>query len=559
MDNSNKKAKWLEQCLPIVIQPTIDVKNGCGLVCAFAQFEEENYDPSFDMTHNDKKSPLNCVVNLIFKGKANYFRSRPTRSNIIINLFKRSLAFMRYKHTTDIKQIKFININLEADGPNWESIQTKNGSKNQTWVNGDETGCSSSFIPYEIDIKRDEWPTEDDVVASDIADNISNEERKKLLETPIYRSAESCIPPTHACGSCIVGTEDLETNCTVRTQSDEKKLNVRSTLEHSQKPILYVNTMNHLMYTKNQNIELAKTIWESFPVFKGSMRDAEVFSKSYIPYKMNLFCCCAESCCCCCYHRNQSKRPTSWNGMQWTGKKYTVGRYWKGIIFTFIMIMLFSIAGRNAYRILHSSIYIIDEWFRTHILQGLTIYFTVIVFGVMLFMPLSLIEIFGGFVLGPMLSVPLGILAKQIGSILCFYIGRLVLCSRAARIVSDHQSLCMLGHIICDNQWKMVLLIRFMLLPLGATSYGLGPLKISFKCFFSTSLLAMLPYSILFGTIGNFSKTLLDVADGRMERSAGYVTMGIGGVSIAAFVLLLYILTKRALHEKDRMDLHLPT
>jgi hypothetical protein len=87
---------WLRRCLPIFVQPEVDVANGNGLVKVFFRFERD------DMTGR-----LDCKLCVVLAGEASYNRVWATRENLFATLMYRTFNRRTYKRTADINYMDF--------------------------------------------------------------------------------------------------------------------------------------------------------------------------------------------------------------------------------------------------------------------------------------------------------------------------------------------------------------------------------------------------------------------------------------------------------------------
>jgi hypothetical protein len=86
------------------------------------------------------------------------------------------------------------------------------------------------------------------------------------------------------------------------------------------RPILYLNTCNHLHGPEDKNPDLSKKFWLDYPVWEGDSQAAELYARNICVHKKNLFSCFRESWCCCC----QKLRPESITEDENTFKKLKV-------------------------------------------------------------------------------------------------------------------------------------------------------------------------------------------------------------------------------------------
>jgi hypothetical protein len=93
---SDAEVSWMRRCLPIIIQPQVDVDNGNQLVKIFYRFER---DPT--------STQLHCKICIVFAGEASYNRIVESRENLIATFFYRTFNRKTYKRTADINYMEF--------------------------------------------------------------------------------------------------------------------------------------------------------------------------------------------------------------------------------------------------------------------------------------------------------------------------------------------------------------------------------------------------------------------------------------------------------------------
>jgi hypothetical protein len=72
-----------------------------------------------------------------------------------------------------------------------------------------------------------------------------------------------------------------------------------SKYQDSTRPILNLNTNNHLHGPEDRNPDLKKHVWAEYPVWEGNADDAELFGRTLAVHKCNLFSCFRSNICCC--------------------------------------------------------------------------------------------------------------------------------------------------------------------------------------------------------------------------------------------------------------------
>ncbi|OQR96723.1 hypothetical protein THRCLA_07187, partial [Thraustotheca clavata] len=144
---------WLRRCLPIFVQPKVDLDNDNHLLRVLYNFER-----------NGTTGSLICRLCIIFAGESSYNRANEVKHNGVATLFYRSFNRHAYERTADINYMEFRGVNLSENAPRpWLSIYTGDHSGNQTWAQGDKRNICNWFslmYHYEMDIPFSDWVCE---------------------------------------------------------------------------------------------------------------------------------------------------------------------------------------------------------------------------------------------------------------------------------------------------------------------------------------------------------------------------------------------------------------
>ena len=93
---SDEELAWLRRCLPIFVQPDVDIKNHNGLVKIFFRF-----------MHDDQSDHLVCKLCIVFAGESSYNRVYEETENTLATLCYRTFNRRTYKRTADINYMEF--------------------------------------------------------------------------------------------------------------------------------------------------------------------------------------------------------------------------------------------------------------------------------------------------------------------------------------------------------------------------------------------------------------------------------------------------------------------
>lgn len=94
--SADAEMAWLGRCLPVFVQPEVDVANENELVKVFYQFELQA-----DTGH------LDCRLCVVFAGESSYNRMREESENTCATIFYRTFNRRTYKRTADINYMEF--------------------------------------------------------------------------------------------------------------------------------------------------------------------------------------------------------------------------------------------------------------------------------------------------------------------------------------------------------------------------------------------------------------------------------------------------------------------
>ncbi|ETI36325.1 hypothetical protein, variant [Phytophthora nicotianae CJ01A1] len=117
-DTTNAEIAWLHRCLPIFVQPDVDIKNRNDLVKVFYRFERD-----------DQSGHLFCKLCIVFAADINY--------------------------------MEFRNVDLDPDAAvPWASIYSQDHGGKQQWAQGEKKDLGNWFSlmhHYQIDVACSGW------------------------------------------------------------------------------------------------------------------------------------------------------------------------------------------------------------------------------------------------------------------------------------------------------------------------------------------------------------------------------------------------------------------
>jgi hypothetical protein len=96
---SDAEVAWLRRCLPIFVQPDVDIKNRNDLVKVFVRFERDGHS-----------GHLLCKLCVVFAGESSYNRAQEGIENSLATLCYRTFNRRTYKRTADINYMEFRSV-----------------------------------------------------------------------------------------------------------------------------------------------------------------------------------------------------------------------------------------------------------------------------------------------------------------------------------------------------------------------------------------------------------------------------------------------------------------
>ncbi|ETV87253.1 hypothetical protein H257_02210 [Aphanomyces astaci] len=144
------ETKWLRRCLPVFVQPQVDLDNENHLIKILYSF-----------VRNSTDGLLSCHLCVIFAGESSYNRKHEHKHNSLATLLYRSFNRHAYERTADINYMEYRNVDITPDAVQpWQSIHTEDHSGAQRWSQGDKANICNWFSlmhHYETEVPIEEW------------------------------------------------------------------------------------------------------------------------------------------------------------------------------------------------------------------------------------------------------------------------------------------------------------------------------------------------------------------------------------------------------------------
>jgi hypothetical protein len=271
---------WLRRNLPVIVQPVIDIQAGHAFQAIFYKFRREGQE-------------VTCEISLVLEGEATWAdfsaccKNWRPRVNPAMTYCYRTWNRFVYERTADINSIIFTGVSFTNKSAPWRSIWTADGSGHQTWAHGSKAHypCWATICAhFTTDSPFEEWSKEgdedsggarwgkrddndgpDDDADADIDHNVhqqpygefhdDDDDEKGTAE----RRVEGAAFPTMA-PSTSLSSVSLSSSSTLAALSSA------ASSSSSTRPLLFINTCNHMMSHADANPSLAKHHWRAYQV-----------------------------------------------------------------------------------------------------------------------------------------------------------------------------------------------------------------------------------------------------------------------------------------------------
>ena len=195
---------------------------------------------------------------------------------------------------------------------------------------------------------------------------------------------------------------------------------------------------------------------------------------------------------------------------------------------------------------------IVIEWVRGAGNLGLLVYFLFYAFGVVLFLPGSLLTLGAGFLYGPLLGTLLVSPASVAGATLAFLVGRFVARDWVSRRIASSPKFAAIDEAIGKRGFYIVFLIRLSpVFPFTLLNYALGLTRVKLRDYVLASFLGMLPGTFLYVYFGSLITSVAQLLGGKRPAAGPWgEALFFGG--LAATVGVTWLITRIARQALNR-------
>ncbi len=189
--------------------------------------------------------------------------------------------------------------------------------------------------------------------------------------------------------------------------------------------------------------------------------------------------------------------------------------------------------------IFFENIYDLAFFFNTNL--GILAFILLYILIVLLILPASWLSLLSGFLYGSYLGSIIVFFAATIGASLAFFISKSFLSIKLQKIINNFPKLSLMEKVVQKGGLKLILLARFSpIFPFSILNYFYGLNNIKFRDF-ALGLLAIIPGTFLYCSIGSLAKSLQDL---KTLQPTGNLLLTI--LSVISTFMVIYFSTKYA-------------
>jgi uncharacterized membrane protein YdjX (TVP38/TMEM64 family) len=192
------------------------------------------------------------------------------------------------------------------------------------------------------------------------------------------------------------------------------------------------------------------------------------------------------------------------------------------------------------------------EWVHVAGIAGVLTYFLLYAFGVVLFLPGSLLTMGAGLIYGPILGTLLVSPASVAGATLAFLVGRFVARDWVVQRVAANPKFAAVDEAIGERGFYIVFLLRLSpVFPFTLLNYALGLTRVKLRDYVLASFVGMLPATFLYVYLGSLITNAAQLLRGK-RPAAGPWGEALFGAGLIATAIVTWFITRIARRALDR-------
>ena len=190
-------------------------------------------------------------------------------------------------------------------------------------------------------------------------------------------------------------------------------------------------------------------------------------------------------------------------------------------------------------------------WIEAQGILGAVVFVGVYIIATVFFVPGSILTLGAGFVFGLLRGTVYVSIASTLGAGAAFLVGRYLARDWVSGKVEGNEKFKSIDDAVGREGWKIVGLTRLSpIFPYNLLNYAYGLTKVSFKGYFFTSWLTMLPGTIMYVYIGSLASDLATLGGARERTTLEWILYGVGLAATVAVTVYVTAIARRAIKQK---------
>jgi uncharacterized membrane protein YdjX (TVP38/TMEM64 family) len=219
-------------------------------------------------------------------------------------------------------------------------------------------------------------------------------------------------------------------------------------------------------------------------------------------------------------------------------------QYWKWIA---LLLGVIAISFAASFLPLKDWMKVLTDTARAHGALGVAVYIAAYAVATVLFLPGWIFTVSAGLIYGILGGTAVALVGATLGASLAFLVARYLVRGRVERAARGNKKFEAIDEAVGKNGWKIIALLRLSpLIPFNVSNYLYGVTRIGFWPYLLSSLVGMLPGTLLYAYLGAAGGAGL--GDGKTHHSPlQYILLGVGLVATITVTVLISRMAKAAL------------
>jgi uncharacterized membrane protein YdjX (TVP38/TMEM64 family) len=226
-------------------------------------------------------------------------------------------------------------------------------------------------------------------------------------------------------------------------------------------------------------------------------------------------------------------------------------KYWKWIA---LLIGAIALSSAASFLPLKEWMKVLTDTARGHGALGVIAYILVYAVATVLFLPGWIFTVSAGLIYGIFGGTAVALTGATLGASLAFLVARYLVRGKVEQAAHGNEKFKAIDEAIDKNGWKIIALLRLSpLIPFNVSNYLYGVTRIGFWPYFLSSLVGMLPGTMLYAYLG--AAGAAGIGDKQAHHSPlQYTFFGIGLAATIAVTVFVSRMAKAALKRRGATD-----